>query len=181
MGTQKKTFAEYLSRNREVNFVYKNTDYHITIADVHVFPQCYAAVAELAANMQGLNLVADIGNGTMNVLYMLNGRPQAGRMYTEKFGTHQCTLAIREAFMQKTQRELNDAIIDEILITGKSNIASADLKLIRSVAGEYVKNIFRRLREHGYDEDTMTLYIAGGGGCLVKNFHKCRPDRVKFV
>lgn len=181
VGTQKKTFAEYLSRNREVNFTYKNTDYHVTIAAVHVFPQCYAAVAEFAANMQGLNLVADIGNGTMNVLYMLNGRPQAGRMYTEKFGTHQCTLAIREAFMQKTQRELNDAIIDEILITGKSNIASADLKLIRSVAGEYVKNIFRRLREHGYDEDTMTLYITGGGGCLVKNFHKCRPDRVKFV
>ena len=49
------------------------------------------------------------------------------------------------------------------------------------MAGEYVKNIFLRLREHGYDEDTMTLYITGGGGCLVKNFHKCRPDRVKFV
>lgn len=44
-----------------------------------------------------------------------------------------------------------------------------------------MKDIFRRLREHGYDEGTMTLYITGGGGCLVKNFYKCNPDRVKFV
>ena len=26
-----------------------------------------------------------------------------------------------------------------------------------------------------------TLYITGGGGCLVKNFYKCNPDRLKFV
>ena len=62
--------------------------------------------------MKGVNVIADIGNGTMNVLYMVNGRPQSGKMYTEKFGTYQCTLAIREIFMQKTNRELNDAIID---------------------------------------------------------------------
>ena len=46
---------------------------------------------------------------------------------------------------------------------------------------EYVRDIFRRLREHGYDESTMTLYVTGGGGCLVKNFYKFSADRVKFV
>ena len=102
-------------------------------------------------------------------------------MFTEKFGTYQCTLAVREAFMQKTQREINDAIIDEVLITGTANIAPADLKIIKSVAAEYVRDIFRRLREHGYDENTMTLYVTGGGGCLVKNFYKFSADRVKFV
>ena len=100
---------------------------------------------------------------------------------TTKFGTYQCTLAVREAFMQKTQREINDAIIDEVLITGTANIAPADLKIIKSVAAEYVRDIFRRLREHGYDENTMTLYVTGGGGCLVKNFYKFSTDRVKFV
>ena len=52
--------------------------------------------------------------------------------------------------MQKTQREINDAIIDEVLITGTANIAPADLKIIKGVAVEYVRDIFRRLREHGY-------------------------------
>ena len=27
----------------------------------------------------------------------------------------------------------------------------------------------------------MTLYVTGGGGCLVKNFYKFSADRVKFV
>ena len=102
-------------------------------------------------------------------------------MFTEKFGTYQCTLAVREAFMQKTQREINDAIIDEVLITGTANIAPTDLKIIKGIAAEYVRDIFRRLREHGYDESTMTLYVTGGGGCLVKNFYKFSADRVKFV
>lgn len=102
-------------------------------------------------------------------------------MFTEKFGTYQCTLAVRETFMQKTQREINDAIIDEVLITGTANIAPAYLKIIKIVAAEYVRNIFRRLREHGYDENTMTLYVTGGGGFLIKNFSKVNADRVKFV
>ena len=178
---QKKVFAEYLGKNKEVSFTYKKIDYHITIEDVRIYPQGYAAIAEVASAMKGVNVIADIGNGTMNVLYMVNGRPQSGKMYTEKFGTYQCTLAIREIFMQKTNRELNDAIIDEVLCTGTAEIGPADLKIIRTAATEYVNDIFRRLREHGYDEGTMKLYITGGGGCLVKHFRKCNPDRVIFV
>ena len=178
---QKKQFAAYLSKNKEVCFNYKKVDYHVSIQDVRIYPQGYAAIAEVAKAMKGVNLVADIGNGTMNVLYMVNGRPQSGKMYTEKFGTYQCTLAIREMFMQKTQREINDAIVEEVLCTGTASIPPSDIKLIRMIAKDYVDGIFRRLREHGYDESTMMLYITGGGGCLVKNFGNVNPDRVKFI
>jgi|GEM_PF-3400793 len=37
--------------------------------------------------MKGVSVVADIGNGTMNTLFIIDGRPQIGRMFTEKFGT----------------------------------------------------------------------------------------------
>ena len=178
---QKADFNAYLMKHAEVEFTYKKADYHLYIDDVRIYPQGYAAIASFATTLKGVNLIADIGNGTMNTLYMINGKPQQGKMFTEKFGTYQCTLAVREAFMQKTQREINDAIIDEVLITGTANIAPADLKIIKIVAAEYVRDIFRRLREHGYDENTMTLYVTGGGGCLVKNFYKFSADRVKFV
>lgn len=178
---QKAEFDAYLSKNKEVSFNYKKVDYHITIEGVRIYPQGYAAIANFASTMSGVNMVADIGNGTMNVLYIINGRPQSGKMYTEIFGTYQCTLAVREQFMQKTNRNIHDVIIDEVLRTGTASIAPADIKIIRSIATEYVKDIFRRLREYGYDEGTMTLYVTGGGGCLVKNFYKFNADRVKFV
>ena len=178
---QKADFATYLTKNAEVSFTYRKESYHIRITSVSIYPQGYAAIAPFATKLTGINLIADIGNGTMNVLYMINGKPQSGKMFTEKFGTYQCTLAVREAFMQKTHREINDYIIEEVLRTGTADISAADLKIIKSVASEYVRDIFRRLREHGYDESTMRLYVTGGGGCLIKNFYKLNADRTVFV
>jgi len=178
---QKNEFAAYLSKNEEVSYTYQHTAYHVRIAGVRIYPQGYAAVAEFVATMKGLSVVADIGNGTMNTLFLANGRPISSKMYTEKFGTYQCTLAIREEFLQKTHRDIHDVIIDEVLQNGTADIPTADLKIIKTTAAEYVRDIFRRLREHGYDEGTMTLYITGGGGCLVRNFAKCNPERVKLV
>ena len=178
---QKEKFKAYLTQNGEVDFTFRKTEYHIRVVGAAVYPQGYAAIAESAGALEGVNMVADIGNGTMNVLYVNDGVPMSAKMFTEKFGTYQCTLAVREAFMRQTQREISDAIIEKVLITGSANIAAADSKIIRAVAAEYVRDIFRRLREHGYDENTMTLYIAGGGGCLVRNFYKYSDDRVVFV
>ena len=178
---QKEAFAAYLTRNAEVSFTFRKVDYHIRILGARIYPQGYAAVAEYAPSMKGVNVIADIGNGTMNTLFIIDGRPQLGRMFTEKFGTHQCTLAIREAYMRGYGSELDEATIEEFLITGTADIGKDDLKLIRSVAEQYVGGIFRRLREHGYDEQTMTLYVTGGGGCLVKNFYRTKPGRVRFI
>ncbi len=178
---QKEAFAAYLTRNAEVSFTFRKVDYHIRILGARIYPQGYAAVAEYAPSMKGVNVIADIGNGTMNTLFIIDGRPQIGRMFTEKFGTHQCTLAIREAYMREYGTELDEATTESILITGMANIPKDRLKLVRTVAEEYVGGIFRRLREHEYDEQAMTLYVTGGGGCLVKNFYRTKGSRVRFI
>ena len=180
-ASQKDAFANYLARNKDVCFTFCKQEYHVNICSVKVYPQGYAAIARIKSQLSGVNLVADIGNGTMNVLYIINGQPQSGKMFTEKFGVYQCTLAVREAFLRQTRRELNDAIIDEIFRTGTANIMEDDLSIIRTSATEYVEGIFRRLREHGYDADAMTLYVTGGGGCLVRHFGQFDSDRVRFV
>ena len=178
---QKADFAAYLSKNKEIKYTFRNVNYHIRFCDVKIYPQGYSAVVPIKSTLKGLSMVADIGNGTMNTLYLVNGKPQSGKMFTEKFGTYQCTLAIREGFMRKTRRELNDYIIDEVLRTGSADIPDSDLEIITAIAEEYVAEIFRRLREHGYDESTMKLYVCGGGGCLIKNFYHSNLDRVRFI
>ena len=129
--------------------------------------------------MNGINLICDIGNGTMNLLYIVNGQPQAGKMFTEKYGTYQCTLMVREQFLQKTQREIPDAIIEQVIRNGDADIAASDLKLIKSIITAYVDGIFRRLREHGYDMNTMQLIVTGGGGCLIEHFTKITKAMLK--
>lgn len=180
-GTQKEEFIKYLMKNRKVDFVFRSTEYHITISDVRVYPQGYAAIVENIGYLKGLTMVADIGNGTMNIFCTQSGKLKAEHMFTEKYGTYQCTLAVREKFLQKTGREIDDFIIDEVLQKGTADIDEVDLKIIREASEEYVRNIFRKLREHGYDEKTMNLCIAGGGGCLIKNFFDIEGKRIKFV
>ena len=178
---QKAEFAEYLTKNSEVTFTFQRVRYNIRISGAKIYPQGYAAVAEFASRLKGVNMVADIGNGTMNTLTIINGVPQQGRMFTEKFGTHQCMLAVREEFSKRTQREINDSIIEEVLVNGTANLSDDDLNIIKTIATEYVNSIFRRLREHGYDDKTITLYVTGGGGCLIKNFGKINTERVFFI
>ncbi|MBQ7645793.1 MAG: ParM/StbA family protein [Clostridia bacterium] len=178
---QKTAFTAYLTKNERVTFVFRKVRYRIRIVGAKIYPQGYAAVANFASSMKCINMVADIGNGTMNTLTIINGAPQQERMFTEKFGTHQCTLAVREQFMRQTRREIDDAIIEEVLINGTANLSDNDLKIIKATATEYVNGIFRRLREHGYDEKSVMLYVTGGGGCLVKNFYAFDKSRVFFV
>ena len=178
---QKEAFAKYLSQNENVAFTFRDVDYNIHISDVKIFPQGYSAILPYTPRMKGLSVMTDIGNGTMNTLYAVDGKPQSGTLYTEKFGTYQCTLAIRETFMRQTQRELNDYIIDSVLRNGKADIPETDLQLITAVAEEYVEGIFRRLREHGYDVNTTRLFVTGGGGCLIEHFYKGDTKNIVFV
>ena len=49
------------------------------------------------------------------------------------------------------------------------------------MAKDYVKQVFSKLWEYGYNPDLMKLYIIGGGGCLIKNFAEYDADRVVII
>ncbi len=49
------------------------------------------------------------------------------------------------------------------------------------MAKDYVKQVFSKLREYGYNPDLMKLYVIGGGGCLIKNFAEYDADRVVII
>ena len=123
-------------------------------------------------------MLCDIGNGTMNLLRIVNKKPDAQRMFTEKYGTHQCALLIREEMMKVHHASLDDAIITEILKKGTADIDGAYLETVVKTAKQYTAGIFRRLREHEYDPKLMKLYVVGGGGCLICNFADYDESRV---
>ena len=179
-GAQKDAFAAYLTKNTDVTFTYRKKQYTIKIAGVSIFPQGYAAVAPYITKLKGVQMLVDIGNGTMNVMILVNGKPQFNKMFTEKFGTHQCVLSIKEAFSRKTQRELNDAFIDEMLRTGSAELDEDDLAIVKAAVRDYVSQIYGKLHEYGYDEKTMRLQVVGGGGCLLEHFGHLR-DGWDFV
>ena len=181
VAEQKDDFKKYLMQydpHEEIMFTFKTREYRIRITGVDVFPQGFAAIVSHLSDFKGVNMLCDIGNGTMNVMTITNGRPISSKCFTEKYGTHQCTLLIRERLMQKFHVIIEDAVIEEILHTGAVDIGKQYLDVIVEAAKEYTEGILRRLREHEYHPDLMKLYIVGGGGCLVKNFAEYDESRV---
>ena len=96
VSEQKDEFKAYLLREPHVDFVFKKRTFHVDFVGADIFPQGFAAVAGQLGTFRGVNMICDIGNGTMNVMFITDCRPQSGNMFTEKFGTNQCMLNIRE-------------------------------------------------------------------------------------
>lgn len=178
VGSQKESFRKYLLRNRNANFTYKGLTYRVEFVGADIFPQGFAAVADRLKDFKGVNMLCDIGNGTMNVMFINDKRPVSGVMFTEKFGTHQCMLAVRENVMREHHSMVDDSIINHVFRYGAADIGEDYLKTITDTATEYVNTIFQRLREHEYNPELMHLYVLGGGGCLIRNFGSIDKTRV---
>ena len=178
VSEQKSDFKNYLLQNSEIVFTFREVEYRINIVGAEVYPQGFAAIVNNLPSFTGVTMLCDIGNGTMNLLRIVNKKPDAQRMFTEKYGTHQCALLIREEMMKVHHASLDDAIIAEILKKGTADIDGAYLETVVKTAKQYTAGIFRRLREHEYDPKLMKLYVVGGGGCLIRNFADYDESRV---
>ena len=178
VSEQKETFKAYLLQKPSANFTFRGVEYHVDFTGAVIYPQGFSAVADRLTDFRGVTMLCDIGNGTMNVMYIRNGKPIPSQCYTEKYGVHQCMIAVREKLMQKFGTTVDDGVIEDVLRYGKVDIGTKYLTAIQECAREYAGGIMKRLREHEYNPDLMRLYVLGGGSCLIRNFVMYDPARV---
>ncbi len=178
VSEQKDSFRAYLLQNEAADFSFRGVEYHVEFTGADIFPQGFSAVADRLREFKGTNMLCDIGNGTMNVMYINECRPIQRKCFTEKYGTHQCMLAVRESLMRQFGVAVDDAVIERVIRFGTADIGEKYKTAITEAATEYVAGIFRRLREHEYDPELMRLYVVGGGSCLIKNFGEYEKGRV---
>ena len=181
VATQKEDFQKYLLQNESVDFTFRNKDYHVEFAGADIYPQGFAAAFYRLQDFKGINMLVDIGNGTMNIMYINNSRPLEKKCFTEKYGTHQCVLAVRESLLKELGTVVDALVIEQVIRTGTADIGETYLSVIRKAAGDYTKEIFHKLREREYNPELMRLYVVGGGGCMIQNFGEYDKSRVTIV
>ena len=178
---QRESFRAYLMKNPTVNFNFNGKDFHITFSGCSIYPQGYPAIVEKISDFKGTNLVADIGNGTMNIMYITNKSPIESKCWTEKLGVNQCVVRIKNLIMDKYGVSADESIVEGLLRYGTVDVKAEYLSIMKAAAPEYVGKIFEALRRYEYDPDLMRLYIIGGGGCIVKNFGEYDSERVTII
>lgn len=189
-GRQLEDYRRYMMRNPDIRFTFNDVLYCIHLTDCIVFPQGYAALVPLMDNDKRFNefrqftgtvMMADIGNGTMNIMRLVNGKPNDQHCWTEVLGVNQCVLTVRKQMMDKYGIDMPESVIEQFLRTGTANLARELLDNLTDIVRGYVTGLFDALRVHGYDARLMKLFVMGGGGYLVKHFGKYDPGAVVFV
>lgn len=178
---QREEFRAYLLRHEEVYYRFNDKAYHIHFAGCTLYPQGYPAIVNQLSSFKGTNVLADIGNGTMNLLYIQNKKPMENKCWTEKQGVNQCMIASRNAVLDKFGAKIDDVIIEQVLRFKTADIGNEYLTCIQNAAHQYVADIFATLRRYEYNPDLMRLTIVGGGGCLVRNYGEYDADRVTII
>ena len=178
---QREEFRSYLLQNLEVSYRFNNKDYHIRFVGCSLYPQGYPAIVNRLGDLKGTNLLADIGNGTMNILYINNKKAQESRCWTEKFGVNQCLIAAKNAILDRFGVKIEEATVEQVLRFKAADISAPYLDCITAVARQYVADIFSTLRKYEYNPDLMRLYVVGGGGCLIRNFGTYDESRVTIL
>lgn len=179
--SQKEEFINYLKKNEHLDFKYRDTRFVVNIKDVLLFPQGFAGVTSIMDRFTGSNILADIGNGTMNTVYINNCKPRPDKYYTDKLGVNTCILQIRNALLAACGSVPNDELIEDYLITGKAEVSERYLAIMEREAKKYVKDVFSKLVEYEYNPELMKLYFIGGGGSIIRHFGDYDPERVEII
>lgn len=132
VSEQKDSFKAYLLQHEAVDFSFRGVDYHVDFSGADIFPQGFSAVADRLREFRGVNMLCDIGNGTMNVMYINECRLLAKRCFTEKCGTNQCLIAVRENLMRQFGVTVDDTVLDRVIRTGTADISERYLNAIRA-------------------------------------------------
>ena len=178
---QREAFRSYLLQNPEVHYRFNGKEYHLRFVGCSLYPQGYPAIVNQLGNFKGTNLLADIGNGTMNILYINNKKAQESRCWTEKLGVNQCMIAAKNAVLDKFGVKIEESTVEQILRFGTADISAPYMDCISSIARQYVAELFSTLRKYEYNPDLMRLYVVGGGGCLIRNFGTYDKLRVTII
>ena len=180
-GEEKQAFIDYLKKDKEVTFKYAEKEYHITIEKVSVFPQCYAAVADMIPTFARKAVVIDIGSWTVDIMPVVNKQPDDQRCSSLPKGIITCMREMNRACVRRFNYELDESDIEHYIRYHQIDGIPKDVvALIDSFLAKYAEMIIRSLKEMEINIQTTPIYFVGGGAVVMKNYGGLNMQNVYY-
>ena len=182
-GRDKPKFREYLLRSKQpVNFRFEGVEYSITIEEVAIFPQGYAALMTEVGLLQDepSMLLMDLGGWTVDLMRIDNAIPAADTAHSLELGMIRCLDEISEQIRRSLGLSMTAAQIESVLRSDTSHVNEDSKKIIHLEAERYTKRLLSAIAESGLDVRAMPAVFLGGGAALLKRHVSvadglCRP------
>ena len=180
-GEEKQAFIDYLKKDKEVTFKYAEKEYHITIEKVSVFPQCYAAVADMIPTFAKKAVVIDIGSWTVDIMPVVNKQPDDQRCSSLPKGIITCMREMNRACVRRFNYELDESDIEHYIRYHQIDGIPKDVvALMDSFLAKYAEMIVSSLKEMEINIQTTPIYFVGGGAVVMKNYGGLNMQNVYY-
>lgn len=169
-GDEKKDFQKYLTQNNEVFFKFEQENFHIWVDKAFIYPQCYPAVIDSLPMFGSKVVVVDIGSWTIDIVPVLNRKPDESGISSIPQGIITCMRAINKECMRRFGEQIDESEITKYMIH-KETMLPCDYKEVMNREFEhFIEMILGSLREEQYSLMTTPIIFVGGGAILMKNF-----------
>ena len=180
-GEEKQAFIDYLKKDKEVTFKYAEKEYHITVEKVSVFPQCYAAVADMIPTFARKAVVIDIGSWTVDIMPVVNKQPDDQRCSSLPKGIITCMREMNRACVRRFNYELDESDIEHYIRYHQIDGIPKDVVvLMDNFLAKYAEMIIRSLKEMEINIQTTPIYFVGGGAVVMKNYGGLNMQNVYY-
>ena len=171
-GRLRDRFANYFTGRNVIKFCYMDKNFSITINEVSVYPQAYAAAVlhfEVIEKMPKA-FVIDIGGYTVDYLVLRNGEPNIDETDSLDRGIITLYNKIVSSVSNEFGVKLKEADIDVILESDTVSLLPEVINYINNLTAEYIGGLLSELLELGVDFRTGKPIFVGGGSMKLKNF-----------
>lgn len=176
-GLLKNTFAQYFKRREPVRFTYNDRPFTITVRNVLVYPQAFAAIAPYKSRLnQYLRVfLVDIGGYTTDVLLLRSGKPDMQFCRSLETGVITMDNDIIRRVGALHDMRIEDEHISAVLTGRETILPEGVIKTIRETAAQHAKDILDKLRELQVDLRSNPAVFIGGGSLLYRRYLEGSP------
>ena len=179
-GDEKNEFIKYLKQNDEVYFKFEQTKYHIWIDRILVYPQCYAAVVDRIAMFGPKVVVVDIGSWTIDIIPVVNKKPDEAGTDSIQQGIITCMRNINKQCVRQLGEKIDEELIKEYMISHKSSLPDEYILIMNQEISTFISMVINSLREEKYSLKTTPFVFVGGGAVVMKNFGSFNQNNFSF-
>ena len=169
-GRDKKSFRDYLYREgRPVSFRYGGRGYTITVRQVSLFPQGYAAALTQTELLDEPSvIVADIGGWTVDLMRLDRRIPNAATCRSLELGMIRCIDEIKEQLRRDVGVSVTGAQVERVLCGNPCSMDDAARQIIVRQGRLYTEQLISAAMESGFDLKAMPVVLMGGGAAIAK-------------
>lgn len=168
----KENFKDYFLMSEPVKVAYKGKTWTLKVNNVHVYPQCFAALMTVYPKIKNYPraLGVDIGGFTSDYVSMEKGKSDPSAVGSIENGVIAFYDTVSKECLERYDVIIEESDVDNILSGDEEYYDKYIVETVDRCAKEYITNFLAKFKEKNIDLKQNFIIFAGGGSLLLKKY-----------